>query len=118
MCVEFVIFLGWPTVDNKLWPICACSAAQSCPTLRDPMDCNLPGSSVHGILQARVLEWVAISSSMGYSHPRDQTHISCTGRWILYHCAAWVDQPLAHLKTNSGWVEERREEEGKAEQSD
>ena len=38
--------------------------AQSCPTLRDPMDCSLPGSSVHGILQARVLEWVAIAFSV------------------------------------------------------
>ena len=50
MCVEFVIFLGWSPVDNNLWPICECSADQSCPTLRDPMDCNLPGSSVHVIL--------------------------------------------------------------------
>ena len=41
--------------------------AQSCPTLRDPMDCSLPGSSLHGILQAGVLEWVAISFSRGYS---------------------------------------------------
>ena len=45
----------------------ACSVAQSCPTLRDPMDCNPPGSSVHGILQARILEWVATSSSRGSS---------------------------------------------------
>ena len=37
--------------------------AQSCPTLRDPMDCSLPGSSVHGIFQARILEWVAIAFS-------------------------------------------------------
>ena len=44
---------------------------------------SLPGSSVHGILQARVLEWVAISFSRGSSQPRDQTHVSCTGRWIL-----------------------------------
>ena len=41
--------------------------AQSCLTLRDPMDCSLPGSSVHGIFQARVLEWVAISFSKSYS---------------------------------------------------
>ena len=41
--------------------------AQSCPTLRDPMDCSLPGSSVHGISQARVLEWVAIAFSVSYS---------------------------------------------------
>ena len=44
--------------------------AQSCPTLCDPMDCSLPGSSVHGILQERVLEWVAISFSRGSSQPR------------------------------------------------
>ena len=51
--------------------------AQSCPTLRDPMDCSLSDSSVHGIFQARVLEWVAISFSRGSSQPRDQTRISC-----------------------------------------
>ena len=48
-----------------------CLAAQSCPTLCDPMDYSPPGSSVHGILQARILEWVAISSSRGSSQPRD-----------------------------------------------
>ena len=45
--------------------------AQSCPTLRDPVDCNPPGSSVHGIFQARILEWGAISFSRGSSWPRD-----------------------------------------------
>ena len=45
--------------------------AQSYPTLCDPMDCSLPGFSLHGILQARVLEWVAISFSRGSSRPRD-----------------------------------------------
>ena len=53
----------------------------------NPMDCNLPGSSVHGISQASILEWVAISSSRGSSPPRDQTHISCIfciGRQIIY----------------------------------
>ena len=45
--------------------------AQSCPTLCDPTDCSLPGSSVHGILQVRILEWVAISFSRGSSRPRD-----------------------------------------------
>ena len=52
------------------------------------MECSLPGSSVHEILQARMLEWVAISFSRGSSQPRDQTRvfcISCFGRWILYH---------------------------------
>ena len=51
--------------------------AQSYPTLCNPMDCNLPGFSVHGIFQARVLEWVAISFSRGSSHPRDRTQVSC-----------------------------------------
>ena len=49
---------------------------QSCPTLCDPMDCRLPSSSVHGILQARILEWVAISFSRGSFRPRDQTRVS------------------------------------------
>ena len=52
--------------------------AQSCPTLCDPMGCSLPGSSVHGIIQAIVLEWIAISFSRGSSQPRDQTRVSCT----------------------------------------
>ena len=47
--------------------------AQPCPTLCDPMDCNLLGFSIHGILQARILEWIAISFSRGSSRPRDRT---------------------------------------------
>ena len=50
---------------------------QSWPTLYDPMDCSLPGSSVHGIFQAIVLEWIAISFSRGSSRPRDWTRVSC-----------------------------------------
>ena len=51
--------------------------AQSCLTLCDPMDCSLPGFSLHGLLQARVLEWVAISFSRGSSQRRDRTLVSC-----------------------------------------
>ena len=51
--------------------------AQLCPTLCDPVDCSLSGSSVHGILQVRILEWVAISFSRGSSWPRDWTQVSC-----------------------------------------
>ena len=62
---------------------------QSCATLCDPMDCRLsPGSSVHGILQARILEWVAISSSRETSQHRDSTcaaYVSYVGKWVLYH---------------------------------
>ena len=61
--------------------------AQSCLTLRDPMDCSLPGSSVHGILQERILEWVAVPFSRGSSQLRDQTDVSHTvGRF----CTIWA----------------------------
>ena len=50
---------------------------QSCRTLCDPVDCSPPGFYVHGIYQARILEWVAISFSRGSSQPRDQTRVSC-----------------------------------------
>ena len=53
-----------------------CEVTQSCPTLCDPVDCSPPGSSVHGILQARILEWVAISFSRGSSQLRDRTQVS------------------------------------------
>ena len=61
---------------------------QSCLTLCNSIDCNPPGSSVHGILQARILEGVAMSSSRGSFQLRDQTRVSyasCIGRWVLYH---------------------------------
>ena len=54
-----------------------CEVAQSCPTVCDPMNYSLPHSSVHGIFQARVLEWVSISFSRGSSWPRDQIWVSC-----------------------------------------
>ena len=65
-----------------------CSVAGWYPTLWEPIDCRPPGSSVHGILQARILEWVVIPFVRGSSWPRDRTpasSISFTGRWILYH---------------------------------
>ena len=61
---------------------------QSCPTFCDPMDCNLPGSSVHGTLKAWLLAWFAISFSRGSSWFRDQasiSYISCISRRVLYH---------------------------------
>ena len=65
---------------------------QSCPTLCDPMDSRLPGSSVHRILQARILEWIAISFSGGSSWPRDRIRISCIDGQVLYHWAMWEAQ--------------------------
>ena len=56
---------------------------QLCPTLCDPMECIPPGFSVHGILQAKILEWVAMPFSRWSSRPRDQTQVSCTeGRFL------------------------------------
>ena len=69
--------------------------SQSCPTLCDPVDCSSSGLSVHGILQARILEWVAIPFPRGSSWPRDQTHVSCIGRWSLYHWATREALPPA-----------------------
>ena len=68
--------------------VCVCVSLQLCLTLCNPMDCSLPGSSVHEILQARIVEWVAMPSSRGSSQSRDPTHasyVSCIGRQILYH---------------------------------
>ena len=56
---------------------CESEVAQSCSTLRDPMDCSLPGSSVHGILQARILGWVTIFYSRGSFRPRDRNCVTC-----------------------------------------
>ena len=79
----------------NLWPwaqlcrhkplLCVCSVAQPCLTLCGPKHCIPPGSTACGILQARILEHGAISSSRGSFRPRDQTHVSCIGRWLLYH---------------------------------
>ena len=64
--------------------LCMCVlVAQSCPTLCDPMECSSPGSPVHGIAQARILEWVSIPFSRGSSQPSDWTQVSCiTGRFF------------------------------------
>ena len=84
-------------VYNTYRCVCVCARAhvhahtraQSCPTLCNPVDCSPPGSSVHGISQARILEWTAISSSRRNSWPKDRTCVSCIGRQILYHSATW-----------------------------
>ena len=70
--------------------------AQSCLTLCEPVDCSLPGSSIHGILQARILEWVAISFSRGSSPPRDWTQIShiagrCFNLWVTREAPRYIN---------------------------
>ena len=72
--------LGWVLICllSALLLFCSSEVAQSCPTLCNPVDCDLTGFSVHRIFQARILEWVAISFSRGSSWLRDQTWVSCT----------------------------------------
>ena len=69
---------GSPTKARQRSQIPEVKVSPSCPTLCDPMDCSQPGSSVQGILQARILEWVAIPFSRGSSQPRDGTQVSNT----------------------------------------
>ena len=81
---------------GKMNHLCVCVCARACVGSRvwlcDPIDCSPPGSSVHGMSQARILEWAALSSYRGSSWSRDWTHVpwvSFTGSWILYHCTTW-----------------------------
>ena len=72
-----------------------------CLTLCDPMDCSLLIPSVHAILQARILEWVATPSSGESSQPRDRTlisYVSCIDTHVLYHFATW--EACAYLFTH------------------
>ena len=73
----------------------------SCIQRCDPVDCGPPGSSVHGIFQARMLEWVVISSSEGSSQLRNRTHVSCTGRLNLYHWASWEADSQSYMYIKS-----------------
>ena len=84
VCVGRCVWLFKKVVVVKSWCVYA-KSLQSCPTLCHPMVCSSPGSTVYVILQARILEWFALPSSRGSSWPRDQTPVSCIGRWVLYH---------------------------------
>ena len=78
--------------------------AQWCPTLCDPVDCGLPGSSVYGILQAKILEWVAIPFSRWSSLPRDWTWVSCiTGRFFTVWAIREVTKALITKAVSFSW---------------
>ena len=104
-CMQFTWWSQFPCATGETWrtpsPYIVCvRVAQSCLTLCDPMDCSLPVSSVPGILQARILEWVGISFSRGSSQLREQAQVSCiAGRFFT----VWVWKPLLieiHAKWN------------------
>ena len=80
----------WKREVKQLWYVAKCLVTKSRPTLLPSHGLySPPGSSIHGIAQARILEWVAISFSKASSWPRDPTCISCIGRQILYQWATW-----------------------------
>ena len=92
----FVQLARGQSQDLQLLYLCVCVCVrasarlslQSCPTLFDSLDCSPPGSSVHGISQARMLKWVAMPPSRGSSQPRDRTlasSVTCISRQVLYH---------------------------------
>ena len=87
-----------------LW-VHMCLVAHWWLTLCDCMAWNLPGSSVHGIFQAGILELVAVSSSRGSSWPRDRQspRVPCVGRWILHHCAPWEALCAEAVKVWAYW---------------
>ena len=81
-----LILKNYFPIKMRQW-MCVCSIVFN---FCDPMDYSLPGSSVHGIFQAGILEWIAISSFRGSSHPRiEPACIFCIGKWILYHWVTW-----------------------------
>ena len=85
---------------------CTCLVTQLCLTFCNPMDCNPPGSSVDGIFQARILEWVAISFSRGLSPPRDWTHVSCIVGGFFTHWA--IREAWKNIKTQISLCGERK----------
>ena len=86
-----------PFVHGKLF--------QLCPTLCDPTDCSLPGSSVRGILQARILEWVAMPFPRGSSWPMDWTQVSCSaGRFFTVWVTHMTQQLHAWIYVQRKWI--------------
>ena len=100
----FCLLIYYQVIAHWLWGLlscCCCLVAKSCPTLLQPLGYSLPGSSVHCVSQARILERVAVSFSRGSSPPRDGTHVSCIGRRILHH---WATRGLWNLVLNSDFA--------------
>ena len=90
--------VSWTALLNLVMCVCVCVCVwaqlpQLCPTLCNPMDHSVPGSSVHGILQARILEWVIMPSCKGSFWPGDGTHVSCVAGRFFTHWATWEAQP-------------------------
>ena len=79
------LYMYFPNYLTLCYAVMCVLVARLCPALCDPLNCSPPGSSVHGIVQARILERAAVSFSGGSSRPRDRTQVSCIGRQVLSH---------------------------------
>ena len=97
---KFLFTVQWLSYLSGLF-LSEVLVAKSCPSLWDPMDCSPPGSSVCGILQAKILDWLAIPFSRRSSQPRDQTWVSCTVGRLFPN---WATSPIQQTQTwsNSG----------------
>ena len=87
-------------------PLCVlsvCSVTHSCPTVCNPMNCSPLGSNVHRILQAKILEWQAISFSRGSSQPRDLTDVSYIDRQVLHYWVTWEAPSSCVMGSTSRW---------------
>ena len=102
------LYMAPPNAFQRWKDIILCDGllAKSCLTLYNPMDCSLPGSSVHGIFQVRILEWVAISFSRGSSQSRDRTQVFCTASRFFTDWAIREDPyyTLKITKINSAYL--------------
>ena len=121
LCIELVMLPNHLILCHPLLLLLLnAQSLQSCLTLCDPMDCSLPGSSVHRILQARILEWVAMPSSRESFLPRDRTHVSSTSYiagefftteppgkptpwWSLFVLPS-TQNPMYNSQTQSSWL--------------
>ena len=116
--IASVTELNWTEHYQKVYSwdlvvVCA-KSLQSCPALCDPMDCSPLSSSVQGILQARILEWVAISSFRGYSWPKDRICISCGscigGRFFTTETMGRTNKNPIIVFSGNGWLKGGRGE--------
>ena len=99
--LKFTVWCPSAILEVFLPVLLHAKSLQLCPTPCDLMDCSPPDSTVHEILQARILEWIAMPSSRGSFWPRDRTctsHISCIGKWLLYH-QLHLGSPQVFLQT-------------------
>ena len=103
---RFTVGYTWYQNPKRTWQNLKVLIAQPCPTLCNRMDCSPSGFSVHGIFQARILEWVAISFLRGSSWPRDWTCISCIGRSSLYYLS-----PQGSPKSEKNFKKKKKEKE-------